>query len=230
MRHQKKGYKLGRTRTHRQATLAALSTALLEHKRIRTTFVKAKALRQFVEPLINRAKEDTTHNRRQVFRRLQSKEAIKTLFGEISEQVGDRPGGYTRIVKLGQRAGDGAEMAVIELVDFNESDEGRDTSRRRTRRGGGRSRRSKKTTAPKAAATKTTVETTDQVVGDDVELENAPTDTVEEPVADEVAEPVEDRTDDAPEGTEPEAVADAEPAADEASTDETATDEEDEKK
>ena len=208
MRHQKRGYKLGRTQAHRQATLASLSSALIEHKRIRTTFTKAKALRQYVEPLLSRAKEDTTHNRRQVFRRLQNKEAIKVLFSEISEKIGDRPGGYTRIVKLGQRAGDGAEMAIIELVDFNESDaESTGTSRRRrTRRGGsgsGGGRRSKKKTeAASAAATTTTVETEDQVVGEPMEVGEKPTDTVEEPVADEVTEPVEARTEDTPEGVE----------------------------
>ncbi|HLA63547.1 MAG TPA: 50S ribosomal protein L17 [Rhodothermales bacterium] len=157
MRHGKKVKKLGRTHAHRKATLAALSTALITHKRITTTLAKAKALRGFVEPVIHRAKEDTTHNRRQAFRRLGSdKEATKLLFGEIAEVLGDRPGGYTRVVKLGQRPGDAAEMAVIELVDFNDvKPEGASAAKRKTRR----SRR--KTTdegavarAPKAAAPK----------------------------------------------------------------------------
>ena len=134
MRHGRKGYKLGRTHAHRQATLAALSNALIEHKRIRTTLTKAKALRIYVEPLITRSKNDTTHNRRQVFRYLQDKESIKELFGEIAERVAERPGGYTRVVRLGQRSGDGAEMAVIELVDYNESEPETTGRRRRTRR------------------------------------------------------------------------------------------------
>ncbi len=155
MRHQNRIKKLGRTAAHRKATLAALGSALIEHKRIETTLPKAKALRSFVEPIINRAKEDTTANRRQVFRRLQSKEAVKELFGDIAASVGDRPGGYTRVVKLGLRQGDGAEMAVIELVDYNDvQPEGGTSGRKRTRRGGsggGRRRRSSGgTTAPQA--------------------------------------------------------------------------------
>ena len=136
MRHGKKGYKLGRTHAHRKATLAALSTALIKHKRIRTTITKAKAVRRFVEPLITRGLDDTMHNRRQVFRRLRDKEAVTELFGEVAEMIGTRAGGYTRIVRLGQRSGDGAEMAMVELVDYNESVvEAPTTRRRRTRRG-----------------------------------------------------------------------------------------------
>ena len=137
MRHQIKGFKLGRTQAHRKATLSALSTALITHKRITTTVVKAKALRMFVEPIINRAKDDSTASRRQAFRRLGDKEAVKELFDTVAGKIGERPGGYTRIVKLGQRPGDGTEMAVIELVDFNETgDQGTQKGRsRRTRRG-----------------------------------------------------------------------------------------------
>lgn len=141
MRHGRKGFKLGRTHSHRKATLAALSTALIKHKSIRTTLTKAKATRLFVEPLITRGREDTTHNRRMVFRHLRDKHAVTELFGDIAERVGERPGGYTRVVKLGQRSGDGAEMAVIELVDYNET--GGETTaptRRRTRRAGRRRR------------------------------------------------------------------------------------------
>jgi len=153
MRHQHKGFKLGRTSAHRKATLAALSSALIRHKRITTTLTKAKALQMFVEPLINRAKDDTTHNRRQVFRRLQDKEAIKELFGDVSGRIGDRPGGYTRIVRLGQRHGDGAPMAVIELVDYNDvaPEAAGGKTRRRTRR----SRRVRGAGAPAAAAAAT---------------------------------------------------------------------------
>jgi large subunit ribosomal protein L17 len=143
MRHRKKGKKLGRESGHRKQTLAALSNALIENKRIQTTLAKAKALRPFVEPLITRSKNDTMHNRKQVFRYLQDKEAIKELFGDVAEQVGDRPGGYTRIIKLGQRTGDGAQMAMIELVDYNDvppaSTGGGSGSR--TRRGSGKGRR-----------------------------------------------------------------------------------------
>jgi len=211
MRHGQKGYKLGRTHAHRKATLAALSTALIKHKRIRTTLTKAKALRTYVEPLITRSKDDTTHNRRQVFRYLQDKYAVTELFGEVSDKVGDRNGGYTRIVKLGQRGGDGAEMAIIELVDFNDSEpSGGGTRRsRRTRRGGGKGRRrggAKKTQATEAAATTTVVETEAQTVAPDDEMEGVQTETVEESVADDVATPVEERTEDAPEGVDAEAV------------------------
>ena len=134
---------MGRTSSHRKRTLQALSTALIENKRITTTVAKAKALRPFVEPLITRAKQDTQHNRRQVFRHLQSNDAIEELFGEVSERVGDRPGGYTRIIKLGRRSGDGAELAMIEFVDYNDvspSDTGGGGSGG-TRRGSGKGRR-----------------------------------------------------------------------------------------
>lgn len=120
MRHRTKRHKLGRTSAHRKRTLAALSNALIEHKHIKTTIAKAKAMRPFVEPLITRAKTDTEHNRRQVFRYLQDKKAVTTLFDDIAEQVGDRPGGYVRIIKLGQRNNDGSEMALVELVDYND--------------------------------------------------------------------------------------------------------------
>ncbi len=142
MRHQKKIKKLGRTASHRKATLAAMGSALIEHKRIETTLPKAKALRSFVEPLINRAKEDSTANRRQVFRHLRSKEAVKELFGDVAGRIGDRPGGYTRVVKLGLRQGDAAELAVVELVDYNDvQPDGGSKRTRRTRRSSGRSRR-----------------------------------------------------------------------------------------
>ncbi|MCS3651048.1 large subunit ribosomal protein L17 [Salinibacter ruber] len=143
MRHRKKGKKIGRTASHRKRTLQSLSNALIENKSITTTVAKAKALRPFVEPLITRAKEDTQHNRREVFRHLQSNHAIDELFGEVSERVGDRPGGYTRIIKLGQRSGDGAELALIELVDYNDvppADTGQGGSGG-TRRGSGKGRR-----------------------------------------------------------------------------------------
>jgi large subunit ribosomal protein L17 len=139
MRHQTKRHRIGRGSSHRRATLKALSTALIEHKRIVTTQAKAKALRVYVEPLITRARDDNSHNRRQVFRHLQDKRAVTELFDEIAEKVGDRKGGYTRIVKLGQRHGDAASMAVIELVDYNDvRPEGASGTKKATRRGRGR--------------------------------------------------------------------------------------------
>ena len=123
MRHNKKFNHLGRTASHRNAMLANMAASLIlsEHKRITTTLAKAKALKKFVEPLITRAKNDTTTSRRVVFRYLQNKYAVKELFGAVAEKVGNRPGGYTRIIKLGTRQGDAAEIAFIELVDFDEN-------------------------------------------------------------------------------------------------------------
>ena len=120
MRHGDKINNLGRTASHRSALLSNLASQLIQHKRIVTTLAKAKVLRTYVEPLITKAKENTTHQRRVVFSYLQDKEAITELFGTVAEKVAGRPGGYTRIIKLGARAGDTAETAMIELVDFNE--------------------------------------------------------------------------------------------------------------
>jgi large subunit ribosomal protein L17 len=119
MRHGKKFNHLGRQTAHRKAMFANMACSLIEHKRINTTVAKAKALRQFVEPLITKSKEDTTHNRRVVFSYLRSKYAVTELFKEVSVKVADRPGGYVRIIKLGNRQGDNAPMAMIELVDYN---------------------------------------------------------------------------------------------------------------
>ena len=121
MRHNKKFNHLGRTADHRKAMLANMAISLIEHKRITTTLAKAKALKKYVEPLITRAKDDTTNSRRVVFRYLQDKDSVKELFGPIAVKVADRPGGYTRIIKLGHRQGDGADIAFIELVDFDEN-------------------------------------------------------------------------------------------------------------
>ncbi|PDP68982.1 50S ribosomal protein L17 [Prevotella intermedia] len=121
MRHNKKFNHLGRTASHRSAMLSNMAISLIKHKRITTTLAKAKALKKFVEPLITRAKDDTTNSRRVVFRYLQDKEAVNELFKEISVKVGDRPGGYTRVIKLGLRKGDAAPIAFIELVDYNEN-------------------------------------------------------------------------------------------------------------
>lgn len=120
MRHRKSFNHLGRTSSHRKAMLSNMATSLILHKRITTTVAKAKALRSYVEPLLTKSKEDTTHSRRIVFSYLRDKFAITELFRNISGKIADRPGGYTRIIKLGTRQGDNAEMAIIELVDYNE--------------------------------------------------------------------------------------------------------------
>jgi large subunit ribosomal protein L17 len=121
MRHGKKINHLGRTSAHRKAMLSNMATSLILHKRISTTLAKAKALRTYVEPLITRSKDDSTHSRRLVFSYLQSKEAVSELFREISKKVAERPGGYTRILKTGNRLGDNADMCLVELVDYNET-------------------------------------------------------------------------------------------------------------
>ncbi|MCF6366115.1 MAG: 50S ribosomal protein L17 [Bacteroidales bacterium] len=138
MRHRKKFNHLSRKSAHRKAMLTNMAISLIEHKRIKTTVAKAKALRVFVEPLINRTKDDTTHSRRMVFRKLQNKNAVTELFREVSQKVADRKGGYTRILKMGNRLGDNAEMCIIELVDYNEnyfSEKTAKSTKKRTRRG-----------------------------------------------------------------------------------------------
>ena len=137
MRHRKGNNNLKRTSSHRKAMLANMSCSLIMHKRIKTTLAKAKVLKQFIEPIITRSKNDTTHNRRVAFRYLRQKDAIKELFSIVSDKVADRPGGYTRIIKLGNRMGDAAEMCFIELVDFNEVynvDEAKSKKTRRSRK------------------------------------------------------------------------------------------------
>lgn len=140
MRHGKKVNHLGRKTAHRKSMLANMACSLIEHKRINTTVAKAKALKRFVEPLVTKSKEDTTHNRRIVFSRLRQKDAVTELFREVAVKVGDRPGGYTRIIRLGNRLGDNAEMAMIELVDYNElynaGKPAKKKTTRRSRRGG----------------------------------------------------------------------------------------------
>src|SRR6267378_774869 len=153
MRHGDKINNLGRTASHRAALLSNLASQLIQHKRIVTTLAKAKVLRTYVEPLITKAKENTTHQRRVVFSYLQDKEAITELFGTVAAKVAGRPGGYTRIIKLGSRTGDAAETAMIELVDFNEiygkgKGEAKEAGKR-TRRAGSR----KKAAEPKAETT-----------------------------------------------------------------------------
>ena len=148
MRHGKKVNHLSRQTGHRKAMLANMACSLIEHKRINTTVAKAKALKQFVEPLITKSKEDTTHNRRICFAYLRSKYAVTDLFRDVAAKVGDRPGGYTRIIKMGNRLGDNADMAMIELVDFNELYNGGKKEEKK-----GRTRRPKKSATTTAAPT-----------------------------------------------------------------------------
>lgn len=148
MRHGKKFNHLGRQSAHRKAMLANMACSLIEHKRINTTVAKAKALRVYVEPLITKSKEDTTHNRRVVFSYLKNKYAVTELFKEVSVKIGDRPGGYLRIIKLGNRQGDNASMAMVELVDYNTTYNPNSKKKKKTTRRG------------KSKATETKVEET----------------------------------------------------------------------
>lgn len=175
MRHGKKVNHLGRKTAHRHAMLSNMACSLIEHKRITTTIAKAKALRVYVEPIITKSKEDSTHNRRTAFSYLKSKEAVTELFRTIAPKVADRPGGYTRIIRTGYRLGDNAEMCLIELVDFNEiytAGEAKKTTTRRSRRSGGA-----KKDAPQAEVVE---ETTVEEVATD-----APADEATEAPADE---------------------------------------------
>lgn len=189
MRHGKKVKHLGRTDSHRKAMLANMATSLIKHKRITTTLAKAKALRTYVEPLITKSKNDTTHSRRTVFSYLKDKEAVTILFREVSEKVAARPGGYTRIIKLENRLGDNAEMAFIELVDYNEVyNAAGKPEKKATRRRGGR----RKATTDTAQAKETVVEATEEVKADEVvpatEENVAETPATEEIVVDETKE------------------------------------------
>jgi len=138
MRHGKKFNHLSRKKAHRKAMLSNMACSIIEHKRINTTIAKAKAVRQYLEPLITKSKEDTTHNRRIVFKYLKRKEIVSELFRDVAVKVADRPGGYLRIIKLGNRQGDNADMALIELVDYNEvyNPNGKKKKKSRRRRGG----------------------------------------------------------------------------------------------
>ena len=151
MRHGKKVNHLGRKTAHRKAMLANMACSLIEHKRINTTVAKAKALKQFVEPLVTKSKEDTTHNRRIVFSKLRNKYAVTELFREVSAKVGDRPGGYTRIIKLGNRLGDNASMAMIELVDYNDTYQANKPAKKKSRRGRGKKAATNEVAAPVTA-------------------------------------------------------------------------------
>lgn len=185
MRHGKKINHLGRTASHRAAMLSNMASSLIIHKRIVTTVAKAKALRVYVEPIITRSKDASTHNYRTAFSYLKDKEAVTELFTVVGGKVANRPGGYTRILKTGNRAGDNAEMAMIELVDFNEFFEGfnadkKKSTTRRSRRGGASA--AAKTTAPAAVVADAVVE---EVVAEEVAVEEVATAVEETPVVDE---------------------------------------------
>ena len=170
MRHGKKFNHLGRKAAHREAMLSNMASSLIKHKRINTTVAKAKALRKYIEPIITKAKSDTTHSRRVVFSYLQDKESVTELFGTVAEKVAARPGGYTRIIRTETRYGDSAEMCMMELVDFNELllQDAPAKKSRRSRRGGKK----------KAEETAPVVEASNEVIAEDAETETS--ETVEE--------------------------------------------------
>ena len=159
MRHNKKFNHLGRTASHRQSMLANMAISLIMHKRITTTLAKAKALKKYVEPLLTRSKDDSTNSRRVVFRYLQNKEALKELFGVVAEKIGDRPGGYTRVIKLGTRRGDAAPIAFIELVDFDENMAKTPKAAKKTRRGRKSTAKAEEAPVADAPAAEATAET-----------------------------------------------------------------------
>lgn len=210
MRHRNKGNALGRTASHKKAMISNMACSLIEHKRITTTLAKAKELRTFVEPLITKSKTDSTHSRRVVFSNLKSKDAVSALFRDVAPKVADRPGGYTRIIKLGVRQGDAAEMCMIELVDFNELLlQDAKTKTRRSRRGG----KKKSDAAPAAAAN--TDESTAKDAPEAAKAEAAP-DTKEEASETATAELKQSQQEaEAGEQAAPEVKADDKPADDE---------------
>lgn len=167
MRHGKKNNHLSRTYSHRQAMLSNMATSLILHKRIETTVAKAKALRIYIEPIITRSKTDSTHSRRTVFSYLQSKEAVITLFKDVAAKVAERPGGYTRIIKTGNRLGDNADMCMMELVDFNElyTKDGKAKKAKSTRRrGSGAGKKAKTDSIPEAEVISETTDTAEKEV------------------------------------------------------------------
>jgi len=227
MRHGKKFNHLGRTASHRAALLSNMASSLILHKRIETTVAKAKELRKYVEPLITKSKDDSTNNRRVVFAYLQNKESVKELFGIVSEKVANRPGGYTRIIKLGNRLGDNAEICFIELVDFNETMLAASAEKagktRRSRRGGAKKEEGSDAIVAAAPAIEAT---SAEVVEDAVVVEEV---GEEAPAAEEVAEVVAE-TEVAVEDVAPEEVVAEEAPAAEEPTDAPATEEPTEEK
>jgi len=192
MRHGKKVNHLSRKSAHRKAMLSNMATSLILHKRINTTVAKAKALRTYIEPLITKSKDDSTHSRRTVFSYLQSKEAVTELFRDISVKVADRPGGYTRIIKTGARLGDNAEMCMIELVDYNENllgDKGTGKAKSTRRRRGGAKKQTEETTPAVKAKAETAVEEVVETTEATVEVEETVEAKVEETPEARVEEP-----------------------------------------
>lgn len=247
MRHGKKFNHLSRTKAHREAMLSNMACSLIQHKRINTTLAKAKALRKYIEPLITKSKTDTTHSRRVVFSYLQNKEAASELFREVAPKINDRPGGYTRIIKLNNRLGDNAQMAMIELVDFNELLLTETSTKKKTRRRRGGKKKADET--PVTESTAVATESTQEVAEDTTEETAVVQEEVKETVevveekaaqaetaqADEVEEEVKaessDATEEAVEAENSEEKSeDVESSTDESSTSDEETKEEDDKK
>lgn len=190
MRHGKRFNHLGRKKGHRRAMLANMACSLIEHKRINTTVAKAKALRQYVEPLMTKSKSDSTHSRRVVFSYLQSKDAVNELFREVAPKIAERNGGYTRIIKTGYRLGDSAEMCLIELVDFNDLYTGGDeasSGKKRTRRGGAKKKSSGSTATTVVDKAKEAASDAKEAVAEAAETAAEKTEEVAEKVADKAA-------------------------------------------
>lgn len=189
MRHGKKHNHLGRKTAHRHAMLSNMACSLIEHKRISTTIAKAKALRVYVEPILTKSKDDSTHNRRTAFSYLKSKEAVTELFRTIAPKIADRPGGYTRIIRTGYRLGDNAEMCLIELVDFNEvyTSGEKKTTTRRSRRGGSTAKKADAAPAAEAVEEAVVVEETpaEEVKAEEAATEAPEADATEEEKKDE---------------------------------------------
>ena len=199
MRHGKKINHLSRKTAHRSAMLANMACSLIEHKRINTTLAKAKALRKYVEPLITKSKDDTTHNRRVVFSYLKDKKASSTLFRDVAPKISDRPGGYTRIIKLNNRLGDNAEMAMIELVDFNELLTKDQVKKKKTRRRGG-----KKTASTAPVSSPVPIEDAEIIETEEVEVidenkEEASEDTANEAKAEKKKNTLDEKDDESSE-------------------------------
>ena len=231
MRHGKKFNHLSRQTAHRKSMLANMACSLIEHKRINTTVAKAKALKQFVEPLITKSKDDTTHNRRIVFAYLRSKYAVTDLFRDVAAKVGDRPGGYTRIIKMGNRLGDNADMAMIELVDFNELYNGgkKEEKKGRSRRSKAKGATTETAAAPKAAPVAEVEEPKAEAAVEETPVAEVETPTVEETVA--VTPEAEVETPEAPTEVEaPEAVAEVEETSEAEAPEAPAADESEEEK
>ena len=247
MRHGKKFNHLSRTKAHREAMLSNMACSLIQHKRINTTLAKAKALRKYIEPLITKSKTDTTHSRRVVFSYLQNKEAASELFREVAPKINDRPGGYTRIIKLNNRLGDNAQMAMIELVDFNELLLTETSTKKKTRRRRGGKKKADETTVTEstAVATESTQEVAEDAIEETAVVQEEVKETVEvveekaaqtetsqaDEVEDEVKAESSDATEEAVEAENSEEKSeDVESSTDESSTSDEETKEEDDKK